>query len=102
MFAWRKRAPKDHPAGDPAQAERFLHGTRGIADLVAPAAVEVGRSHLRLDSQYVRTLVVVGYPRTVSPGWLSPLIDFEAPLEISLHVYPLESAAMIRALREAL
>lgn len=102
MFPWRKRVPTNHSNSDPAQAERFLHGTRSIADLVAPAAVEVARSHLRLDSQYVRTLVVVGYPRTVSPGWLSPLIDFEAPLEISLHVYPLESAAMIRALSHKL
>lgn len=98
MFSFRKRPADSRPATDPAEVERFLHGTRSIADLVAPAAVEVGRSHLRLDSQYARTLVVVGYPRSVSPGWLSPLIDFDAPLEISLHVYPLESAAMIRAL----
>ena len=77
---------------------RFFHGARSLADLIAPAAVEIGRSHLRLDTQYTRTLVVVGYPRSVSPGWLSPLIDFEEPLEISLHVYPLETGQMVAAL----
>ncbi len=81
-----------------ADIDRFLRGTRNVADLITPAAIEVGRSHVRLDHQYARTLVVVGYPRTVSPGWLAPLIDFEAPLEMSLHVFPLESGAMIGAL----
>ena len=77
---------------------RFVRGARSIVDLVAPASVEVSRDHLRLDSQFVRTLVVTGYPRTVGPGWLSPLIDFEQPLEISLHVYPLETPQMVSTL----
>ena len=82
----------------PVDDSRFFRGARSLADLVAPAAIEIGRSHLRLDTQYTRTLVVVGYPRSVSPGWLSPLIDFEEPLEISLHVYPLETGQMVAAL----
>jgi len=81
-----------------ADERRFILGTRSVADRVAPAAVEVSRDHLRLDAQFVRTLVVTGYPRTVVPGWLGPLIDFEEPLEISLHLYPLETAQMVSAL----
>ncbi|MGD9893042.1 MAG: VirB4 family type IV secretion system protein, partial [Dehalococcoidia bacterium] len=77
---------------------RFALGERSIADLVAPAAAEVARDHIRLDAQYARTLVVTGYPRSVSPGWLSPLIDFEEPLELSLHLYPLETSQMVSAL----
>jgi len=77
---------------------RFAQGTRSVADLVAPAAIEVNRHLLRLDQQYCRTLVVTGYPRTVSPGWLAPLIDFAEPLEISLHLYPLDTGQMVSAL----
>jgi conjugal transfer ATP-binding protein TraC len=82
----------------PPDGRRFAGGTRSVADLIAPAAVEIRRDHLRLDRQFVRTLVVTGYPRTVSPGWLSPLIDFEEPIEISLHLYPLETAHMVSTL----
>ncbi len=92
----RRQANTQPPFG--ADADRFARGVHSLADLVAPAAVELARTHVRLDSQYVRTLVVVGYPRTVSPGWLSPLIDFEEPLEISLHAYPLETGQMVTAL----
>ena len=77
---------------------RFALGTRTLADLIAPAALHVARDHIRLESQYARTLAVTGYPRTVGPGWLSPLIDFEAPVEISLHLHPLESGQMVRTL----
>ena len=80
------------------QEDRFAQGARSLADLVAPGAVQVARDHLRLDYQFTRTLTVTGYPRTVSPGWLSPLIDFEEPIEISLHLYPLETGQMVSTL----
>ena len=83
-------------------AYRFARGTRGVADAVAPGAAEVARDHLRLDRQYARTLVVTGYPRRVHAGWLQPLVDFDAPLELAVHVHPLESARMVGALTHKL
>jgi conjugal transfer ATP-binding protein TraC len=86
--------------GQPLSAEerRFALGTRSLADLLAPAVVEIRRDHVRLEYQYARVLVVIGYPRSVSPGWLTPLLEFEHPLEISLHVQPLESASIVKLL----
>ena len=97
FISFRRRSDRQ-PRGLSAEERRFALGSRSLADLVAPAATELARDHLRLDHQYARTLVVTGYPRTVSPGWLSPLIDFEEPIEISLHLYPLESAQMVSTL----
>jgi conjugal transfer ATP-binding protein TraC len=87
-------------ASEPLSSEerRFALGTRTLADLLAPAAVEVARDHVRLEYQYARVLVVVGYPRSVSPGWLTPLIEFEHPIEVSVHVHPLETASVVRLL----
>lgn len=82
--------------------QRFARGIRSVADLIAPAVVEVSRDHLRLDTQFARTLVVTGYPRTVSPGWLAPLIDFEEPIELSLHLHPLQTAQMVSTLSHKL
>lgn len=97
LLRFRRRAPAVPQALAPDE-RRFALGTRSLADLIAPGAVEVGRDHLRLDHQYTRTLAVTGYPRTVSPGWLQPLIDFEEPLELSFHLYPLDSGHMVSAL----
>lgn len=92
-----RRAPAAPQALTPDE-RRFALGTRSLADLIAPGAVEVGRDHLRLDHQYTRTLAVTGYPRTVGPGWLQPLIDFAEPLELAFHLDPLDSGQMVSAL----
>ena len=81
---------------------RFALGQRSLADLLAPAAVEVARDHLRLEYQYARVLVVVGYPRSVVPGWLTPLLEFEHSIEVSLHVQPLETASIVKLLSQKL
>jgi len=73
-------------------------GTRTLADLIAPSGCEVRRDHLRLDSQYARVLAVPAYPRLVSAGWLSLLVESDLQIELSLHVRPLSSADMVRAL----
>lgn len=82
--------------------ERFERGTRSLVDLVAPAAIECGRSHLLLDGRHVRVLVLSEYPRTVHPNWLGRLVDFDEPLELSLHLEPLDSAATLRRLTRKL
>src|SRR5437764_2178339 len=85
-----------------AEERRFALGARTLADLVAPAAVEVARDHVRLEYQFARVLVVIGYPRTVAPGWLTPLLEFEHPIEVSLHVHPLETAGIVKLLSQKL
>src|SRR5437763_12015937 len=82
-----------------ADERLFALGTRTLADLVAPAGAEVRRDQLQLDVHYLRVLVVTGYPRTVAAGWLAPLVEeLDLPLELSMHIRPLASADMVRAL----
>ncbi len=88
-----------HPA---PSDERFQRGTRSVVDVIAPAAIEAGRSLLLLDGRYVRVLALAEYPRYVHPNWLGRLIDFDAPLDLSLHLEPLESATTIRRLTHKL
>src|SRR5882762_3902614 len=100
MLGLRLQKRKSAHSAQPLSSEerRFARGTRTLADLLAPAAVEVARNHVRLEYQYARVLVVVGYPRTVGVGWLTPLLEFEHPIEISLHVHPLETAGIVKLL----
>jgi hypothetical protein len=76
----------------------FALGTRTLADLIAPGGCAINADHLRLDGQVARVLIVAGYPRLMTPGWLSLLVETDLPIEASLHVQPLPSAAMVRPL----
>lgn len=80
------------------ETRRLALGRRGIADLIAPAAVEIGRDWLRLDGGYARALYLSALPREVPDGWLAPLVGFDEPLELSQHIVPLDTARMIRDL----
>lgn len=70
-----------------------------IQDIIAPSAIEVDFSHIKIDNTYVRTLFVTGYPRYVSANWLSPLINFNHSLDISMYIYPSDSKDTLDSLR---
>ncbi len=69
-----------------------------LADLLAPASVEVTRDAICLEGEYVRTLAVTGFPREVSPGWLAPLLLHDDIADIVFHMHPQENGTMLRQL----
>jgi type IV secretory pathway VirB4 component len=77
----------------------FSQGTTSIQDIIAPPAIEVDFNHLKIGGKYFRTLFVAGYPRYVSPNWLSPLINFDHSLDISMFIYPIEGKGVLDDLR---
>ncbi len=86
------------PLAEEPEGERLTDVT-AVADLVAPASVELHPEYLRLEDEYAQVLVVRQVPRVVTDGWLMPLIELDEALEISLLLRPLSNAAMIRLLR---
>jgi conjugal transfer ATP-binding protein TraC len=103
----RRSTRRERHAGPPGVVRRgdsrsFSVGMRSAVDQVAPAALEQQRTQLWVDDDVVRILALADYPRTVSAGWLDRLIDFEAPLELSLHLEPLDSDITIRRLTRKL
>jgi conjugal transfer ATP-binding protein TraC len=95
----REAEVEANPKGTSSVDDRLLAlGSRTLADLVAPDSFEVRSDHVRLDGQYARVLAVTSYPRLVTPGWLSVLVESDLPIEVCVHVRPLASADMVRSL----
>src|SRR3990167_9168520 len=92
------KKPSKKPNGELAGAV-LTKGMVSIKDIVAPSFVEVDFNHIKIDEKFYRTLFVVGYPRYVSPNWLSSLISFDHPLSISMFIYPTESGQILKDLR---
>jgi conjugal transfer ATP-binding protein TraC len=70
-----------------------------VQDMIAPSAIEVDFDNLKINNHYTRTLFVAGYPRYVNANWLSPLINYDHSLDISMFVYPVESKTILDDLR---
>ncbi len=82
------------------EAERiYRRGVVSVRDLIAPAALRVDTNHIELGSKFVRTVFVVTYPRYIAVGWFAPIINFNAPLDIGMFFYPVESKIILKQLK---
>ncbi len=70
-----------------------------LADLLAPASVQLEADCLQIEGMFACTLAVIGLPRFVSPGWLRPLIELGEPMDLSFHLRPRPSGDLVRELR---
>jgi type IV secretory pathway VirB4 component len=93
--------PKENALSDKEKqwATTLSKGIVSVQDIIAPPAIEVDFDYIKIGSTYWRTLFVVGYPRYVQANWLSPLINFEHTLEISMYQYPVEAKGVLEDLK---
>ena len=88
-------------AREQAEVEQaFLKGVSTLRDLIAPSSIEIHSSYFRLGTKYGRTLYVYGYPRQIYTGWLSPLINIDEVIDVSMYVYPVDSQVILNNLRK--
>ncbi len=93
-----KKAEKDKPS-IPNPKEVFKQGLVSIQDIIAPESIEVDFNYLKIGETFISTLFVVGYPRFVNANWLSPLINFNHSLDVSMFIYPVEGKTIMDDLR---
>lgn len=80
--------------------QEFLKGITTLRDIIAPSSLEIQASHFRLGTKYARTLYIYGYPRQIYTGWLSPIINIDEVIDISMFIYPVESQVVLNNLRK--
>ncbi|HSW89520.1 MAG TPA: ATP-binding protein [Patescibacteria group bacterium] len=78
---------------------QFSSGLVSILDIIAPEAIEVDFTYQHINSTFTRTLFISGYPRSVPANWLSPLITFPHAMDISMYIFPVDSAKILQDLR---
>lgn len=98
----KKQKLQTIPAVGPATMSpipKMQRAHSSIQDLIAPSSIEVDFNFIRIGEYFYKTLFVIGYPRFVSPNWLSPLINFDSSMTISMFIYPSTSSDALSDLR---
>ncbi|MEK7565215.1 MAG: ATP-binding protein [Patescibacteria group bacterium] len=73
--------------------------TMGILeDLLAPPALQINPSNLQIGDKFSRTIFVAAYPRFLSVGWFSPIINLDKIIDISLFIQASETGAVLKKL----
>lgn len=81
------------------QEKVYRKGISSVLDIIAPESFKVTPRNIRLGDMYVRTLFVMSYPRYISVGWFSPIINYNATLDVSMFFYPMKSEVVLKQLR---
>lgn len=82
------------------EAEKvYREGLASVRDLIAPSSMKVDYDILRVDEMYAASYIVFAYPRYLQTNWLSPVINFDVTLDVSMFVYPLDSQLIMKSLR---
>ena len=78
----------------------YRQGVTTLRDVIAPSSFEVQSSFIKIGRRYARTYFVFGYPRTLFTGWLSPIINLDEIVDISLNIEPVESQVVLNNLKK--
>ena len=71
-----------------------------IFDFIAPPALKIAPNHIELGERFARTYFVFSYPRYLSTGWLSPVINLDVPMDISIFLHPIDTGLVLKKLRK--
>jgi conjugal transfer ATP-binding protein TraC len=78
----------------------YREGIVTMRDLIAPPSLEIESGYLRIGKRFCKTIYVYGYPRQVFTGWISPIINLDELIDISIFIYPVESQVVLTNLRK--
>ena len=81
-------------------ARIFEEGVASVKDLIAPSALDIEFNHLKMGNKFIRTLFVFTYPSFINTNWLSPVINFDFTMDISMFIYPIETKTIMKSLRK--
>jgi type IV secretory pathway VirB4 component len=72
---------------------------KDIENLIAPPALEINPTYLRIGNKLARTLFIFTYPRYLSTGWFSPVINLPNLLDISIFIHPVDASLALKRLQ---
>jgi len=74
-------------------------GPQTIAEILTPPALEIESNYLRLGDLYVKTFYIISYPRYLTTGWFSPILNIDQTVDISVFIHPIDSGSALKKLR---
>lgn len=99
MFNFLKKQEKEEIT--PILPEEIFEAAKlELKDIISPSALEINSNHIKLGEKFVRTIFVFSYPRFVSTGWLSPIINLDKIFDISIFVHPINTASILKKLQK--
>ncbi len=73
-----------------------------IKDIISPAFMKIYPNKIQINNVISKTFFVYAYPTFLEWNWLSPIINWDVKFDMSLYIYPIDSAFIQKYLRKRL
>lgn len=73
-----------------------------IKDAISPSMMKVDARQIQIGDTYIRSVFTYAYPDFLEGNWLSPLINWDIKFDMSMFIYPIEGAFVMKFLRKRL
>ncbi|OGE83461.1 MAG: conjugal transfer protein TraC [Candidatus Doudnabacteria bacterium RIFCSPHIGHO2_01_FULL_49_9] len=74
--------------------------TNDVAAFLAPSSIEVSSNSVKINAKFSRTFFILEYPRYLSSGWFSPIINLTGLTDIAIHINPTDTGIALKGLRK--
>ena len=85
--------------GDFLPSSVLSPSTINLQDVIAPSAVQVTSQHVAIGDKFAKSFAIVSYPRFLTEGWFTPIINLSKEFDISMFVHPMNSKNVLRQFR---
>ena len=85
---------------DKLPAQIFESPAMNINDIIAPSSLATTSDYIKLGGKLAKSFFIFSYPRYLSTGWFSPIINMDTPMDIAIHVHPVKTGVVLKQLRK--
>ena len=67
-------------------------------DIIAPSSVIIAPDYLKLGKRFGKSFFIFSYPRYLSTAWFSPVVNLDTPMDIGMHIHPIDTGLILKRL----
>jgi len=71
-----------------------------MKDIIAPSSFTTTSDYMKLGGKLAKSFFIFSYPRYLSTGWFSPIINMDTPMNIAIHIHPIDTGLILKQLRK--
>lgn len=83
-----------------SQTKQIEENSASMLDFIAPASFSVNSNYIQINDNFVKTIFVYSYPKFLNTNWLSPIINYDMNMDVTMHLDPLDSNMFMNNLKK--
>ncbi|TSC91370.1 MAG: Type IV secretory pathway VirB4 components-like protein [Parcubacteria group bacterium Licking1014_17] len=75
---------------------------KSVDELIAPPSITITANYIQMGDTFARTFFIATYPRFLTTGWFSPIINIDISFDASIYIHPQDTGQILKKLRDKL